>query len=519
MKKSSQTNIVDCSVPSLVDSICKKLSLKQEEDKGMCRDILIANSLDVERTVETMKMILQIPSKTAKSDEIPSFSVMLESACEQLMDGDLIEIRQAKSCEENMICDSLFEGLSVKSIETKVSKKKDCLNSTLTTSGELPWWQLGDTRTTQMVARDLVRDLFSTEEVSDKALDAALVRFHFDIETSIEYLCNGGPSVTGARLSFLQALTHNMKDHRTAVARSQAYPPNACESSSSYERSPNILNRQPVYSSTAPHAANDRGEASGPTGEWSEWTTVTKRKGKQTSYEQDTKPANDTKAEIVKNINQSFKFSAPRQDTVRNSSNDSNVSIIEDKAGIELELRQSAQEMVALFNRAHNAAKSRESAPLAHYFAMEGREAKRRFMRVDAMLALLALQKVNPDLNISLEQADTTSKSQSELRFVFYGKKGNIVDGSSVSTSKPKPRELTCDLHGVNVRQAIRFLNAVLTYCREKGGQKWLLTFVVGKGIHSHRCAPQLGPRILSYLSTRGITTAVLSNGMVRFSL
>jgi hypothetical protein len=197
------------------------------------------------------------------------------------------------------------------------------------------------------------------------------------------------------------------------------------------------------------------------------------------------------------------------------------------KSSVEEELLQSASEMVNMFTRAHMAAQTKAGAPLAQYLAAQGREAKRRFMRADSTLALLALQKGNPHLRISLIESSEddpgtgTSFSRCETVLLFEGKKeGNTQMNAThnVKGRKQRKHDLTCDLHGVNVRQGIRFLNAVMTYCRNSG-HSWRLEFVVGRGLHSYRGAPKLGPRILTYLNARGIQNAVLCSGIVSFSL
>lgn len=526
-KKKNHSSSKDVDISSQVDSICEQLSLHQPEHRIICRDILISHSLDIKRTIVDMRAIMQASLDDCFDDiESPSsLPDLFQSIYDQLVDGDLVQTKTSSNLENDLICETLFQGFSVNSLDATEMKPTKCHDTTSrgksdpvekvpgSSSGskselDIPWWQLGDTRTTQMVARDLVRDLFSSAEVSDDSLDHTLIAFDFDIEACVDYLCRGGPTMNGARRSFLDALTHNLRGH------CQRRPPNAFPTLPGSDE-------QSTHDARSLHSNLDTKACEAIPAINNEWTTIAKKKGSVNKVNLAVQlvtsplPLTQSKSTVKKSIlNVSGKYD--------DSGSESPGRI---KSNVEQELQEYAREMVNFFTRAHLAAQTRAGAPLAQYLASKGRETKRRFMHADATLALLALQKGNPDLRISLVESDTDSSTlgRAESVFLFEGKKRNQgmqepLSRMSHASRKMSPQDLTCDLHGVNVRQGIRFLNAVVEYCR-RSRRVWRLAFVVGRGLHSHRGAPQLGPRILTYLSSRGVKDAVLSNGTITFTL
>lgn len=547
VKKNNQTSSThtneDVDISKLVAFICEKLKLKLNQPLGedykiICKDVLIANSLDIRKTMDDMRMIISIPS-----DDVPSVSEyeesfhskslpeMFESIYDQLLDGDLIQTSHGNitGCEEQqLICDTLFKDLSISSLE--VASIKNDSNHGSTKSKQWPeseldtsetkaiahWWQLGDIRSTQMVARDLVRDLFSKEEVSDLVLDTTLHQLNYDIESCVDCLCRGGLSMSGPRRTFLDALTHNMQDQRYATSITSESSYLSFPTGQQYTLLPatnNSIRTLNTQSNLESINQKMKIESEGT------WTTVITKKNGAIESNNPNIHISSQKSNSIKSSTGCGSSNSGIQISIKNSDSPGRI-----KSSVEDELQQNAWEMVSMFTRAHLAAQTRAGAPLAQYLAAQGREAKRRFMRADSTLALLALQRGNPHLRISLVELEDGRPGHSECVLLFEGKKADrsVDEPVSVRGRRSRPHDLTCDLHGVNVRQGIRFLNAVLSYCRNSG-HSWRLEFVVGRGLHSFRGAPKLGPRILTYLNSRGIKDgikdATLCNGHITFCL
>lgn len=73
------------------------------------------------------------------------------------------------------------------------------------------------------------------------------------------------------------------------------------------------------------------------------------------------------------------------------------------------------------------------------------------------------------------------------------------------------------DLHGVDVRNAVQFVDSLLTYCRDTSSFTYEVHLIVGRGSHSIGGVPRLKPALKSFLQSRHVVVQSSSEGEIHF--
>ena len=471
-----------------IDFISSQLQLENltEFDKEIYKEVFITNQYDINKTMKDIMEILSISPTEIPTTSTPSQCFNLDSILETLTSGEFLHDSDQNNTElsSDLILKDIYQQIfgdlnesqfmiqtiilkefdefrmykreqspdshlqtSPSSTSTALKLSKSTSNSRMSSLNEYSLHNetssySSSSQSTQAVAYKLVRELFSIDEISNVVIEDILYRYNFDVEATIEHLCqnineymsrsrNNNQSYSyvdmvksqKTRCSNIDTTNFKEKTHRSIIPANMFQMTDRSKSPDEYFQDVQFSNdKNPIMSSipqstTTTKSNNNNSDSSSDQEnnkhDINKWTEV-RHRNKPYHIDTSSSPSLSTKT-VVESRN---------DDNHANNDTTTNINNMNDD---ELYWRHIADEqvtqMIHYFTQAKSIATSSSlglrcrghsyGSSLASHFAELGQQAKLGFSYAEKMCTLYTLQRYNPYIRLLYDDNNNNHNNSS----------------------------------------------------------------------------------------------------------